>query len=118
MNNSLEKIELIDDFKDYQIDWLLSHFDIEFEEKVEDTVIQFIKDTAQCYINEMLYKDSEKLEKVNKALKNINEVSQSDSIEDKCYRYAVKYLQDIINGKTSIYDDIHFTESLYPKENK
>lgn len=85
MNNSFEKIELIDDFKDYQIDWLLSHFDIEFEEKIEDTVIQFIKDTAQCYINETLYKDSEKIEKIVNNVPSVWEEENNTSLKYESY---------------------------------
>ena len=85
MNKSLEKIELINDFKDYQIDWLLSHFDIEFEEKLEDTVIQFIKDTAQCYINEIPYKDSEKIEKIVNNVPSVWEEKNNTPLKYESY---------------------------------
>ena len=99
MNKSFEKIELIDDFKDYQIDWLLSHFDIEFEEKVEDTVIQFIKDTAQCYINEILYKDSEKMEKILNLVDETNKEMKTNNIKNSHLQNMCNSILNIINNE-------------------
>ena len=43
---------LINDFKDYQKEWLTSHNDIEFDRSEEDLILAFIDDTADCYISE------------------------------------------------------------------
>ena len=42
----------IDDFSKYQIDWLTSHNDIEFNKEEEDLIIRFLKDTAELYQKE------------------------------------------------------------------
>lgn len=111
MSDTLKLVELIDNFKDYQIDWLLSHNDIELDYTVEDEVVGFIKDTASCYINELFYKDTETLEKVYNALKQIIHMAKSDSIQDRCFRNAVKFIQDAIDGKKSEdYEDIYVKE--------
>jgi hypothetical protein len=43
---------IIDDFSKYQIDWLTSHNDIEFNKEEEDLIIRFLKDTAEMYQRE------------------------------------------------------------------
>ena len=43
---------IIDDFSNYQIDWLTSHNDIEFSKEEEDLIVRFIKDTAEMYQSE------------------------------------------------------------------
>jgi hypothetical protein len=43
---------IIDDFSNYQIDWLTSHNDIEFCKEEEDLIVRFIKDTAEMYQSE------------------------------------------------------------------
>jgi hypothetical protein len=43
---------IIDDFSNYQIDWLTSHNDIEFSKEEEDLIVRFIKDTAEMYQRE------------------------------------------------------------------
>ena len=43
---------LIEDFKDYQIEWLTSHNDIEFCPEEEELIVEFLKDTAGSYISE------------------------------------------------------------------
>ena len=43
---------LINDFKDYQKDWLTSHNDIEFNRHEEDLILSFLDDTADSYISE------------------------------------------------------------------
>ncbi len=39
-------------YRDYQIEWLMSHCDIELEPKLEQLIVQFLKDTAECFIRE------------------------------------------------------------------
>ena len=108
MSDLIQTIDTINDFKDYQIDWLRSRCDIELEDEVEDTIVQFIRDTAETYINELYYKDSEKLAKVYQALNQITNMAKSDSVQDKCFRNAVKFIQDAIDGKKSLdYEDIY-----------
>lgn len=111
MSDTLKLVELIDNFKDYQINWLLGHNDIELDDTVEDAVVNFIKDTASCYINEIFYKDTETLEKVYGALKQIMCMAKSNSVQDRCFRNAVKFIQDAIYGKKSEnYEDIYVKE--------
>lgn len=43
---------LILDFCEYQVEWLTSHNDIEFDKPEEDLILQFLEDTAKCYIAE------------------------------------------------------------------
>lgn len=111
MTDLIQIIDTVDDFKDYQIDWLRGHCDIELEDELEDVIVQFIRDTAETYINELYYKDSETLAKIYQALNQIVNMAKSDSIQDRCFRNAVKFIQDAIDGKKS--DNY---EDIYPKE--
>ena len=43
---------LIEDFKEYQIEWLTTHNDIEFCSEDEELIVRFLKDTAWTYIFE------------------------------------------------------------------
>lgn len=43
--------QTIEKFRDYQIEWLTAHNDIEFCEEEESLIIGFLKDTAECAIN-------------------------------------------------------------------
>ena len=43
---------LINDFREYQKEWLTSHNDIEFDRSDEDLVLTFLDDTADSYISE------------------------------------------------------------------
>ena len=43
---------LINDFRNYQKEWLTSHNDIEFDRSEEDLILVFLDDTADCYISE------------------------------------------------------------------
>lgn len=36
-------------FTEYQIDWLTSHCDLELEQELEEWVVRFLRDTAECY---------------------------------------------------------------------
>lgn len=44
--------DLISRFRDYQIEWLTSHNDIEFCEEEEKLIIGFLKDTAESFVLE------------------------------------------------------------------
>ena len=44
--------DLIRRFRDYQIEWLTSHNDIEFCEEEEKLIIGFLKDTAESFMRE------------------------------------------------------------------
>ena len=44
--------DLISRFRDYQIEWLTSHNDIEFCEEEEKLIIGFLKDTAESFMRE------------------------------------------------------------------
>ena len=43
---------LINDFMDYQKEWLTRHEDIEFNKAEEDLILTFLDETAGCYISE------------------------------------------------------------------
>ena len=43
---------VINDFRDYQKEWLTSHDDVEFIKPEEDCILEFLDDTADCYISE------------------------------------------------------------------
>ena len=44
--------DLIRKFRDYQIEWLTAHNDIEFCEEEEKLIIGFLKDTAESFMRE------------------------------------------------------------------
>ena len=44
----------INEFCEYQIEWLTAHNDIEFCEEEEQLIIRFLKDTAECFISEKM----------------------------------------------------------------
>ena len=44
--------DVISRFRDYQIEWLTSHNDIEFCEEEEKLIIGFLKDTAESFMRE------------------------------------------------------------------
>jgi len=44
--------QLIKRFCDYQVNWLMSHNDIELEPQMEELIINFLRDTASCFILE------------------------------------------------------------------
>jgi len=43
---------IINEFNCYQTEWLTSHSDIEFAPKEEALIVQFLKDTADSFIDE------------------------------------------------------------------
>lgn len=43
---------VIDEFREYQKEWLTSHNDIELKKPIEDLIIAFIEDTADGFIQE------------------------------------------------------------------
>ena len=43
---------LINDFREYQKEWLTSHNDIEFDRPDADLILEFLDDTANSYILE------------------------------------------------------------------
>lgn len=43
---------VIDKFREYQKEWLISHNDIELKKPIEDLIIAFIEDTADGFIQE------------------------------------------------------------------
>lgn len=47
------KKDAIQKFHDYQVEWLLSHCDLELEPQLEEWVVRFLHDTANCYMMEM-----------------------------------------------------------------
>lgn len=46
------KPDTIQKFHDYQVEWLKSHYDIELEPQLEEMIIRFLHDTANCYMKE------------------------------------------------------------------
>ena len=47
------KKDTIQKFHDYQVEWLLAHCDLELEPQLEEWVVRFLHDTANCYMMEM-----------------------------------------------------------------
>ena len=47
------KKDIIQKFHDYQVEWLKSHYDIELERQLEEMIIRFLHDTANCYMMEI-----------------------------------------------------------------
>lgn len=45
--------DTIQKFNDYQVEWLLSHCDLELEPQLEEWVVRFLHDTANCYMMEI-----------------------------------------------------------------
>ena len=45
--------DTIQKFHDYQVEWLKSHYDIELEPQLEEMIIRFLHDTANCYMMEV-----------------------------------------------------------------
>ena len=46
------KKDIVQKFHDYQVDWLKSHYDIELEPQLEEMIVRFLHDTANCYMME------------------------------------------------------------------
>lgn len=53
-----ERNEIIQKFRDYQIEWLTSHCDIELEPELETWVVRFLCDTADCFDMEVEHEDN------------------------------------------------------------
>ena len=47
------KKDIIQKFHDYQVEWLKSHYDIELEPQLEEMIVRFLHDTANCYMMEV-----------------------------------------------------------------
>lgn len=47
------KKDIIQKFHDYQVEWLKSHYDIEVEPQLEEMIVRFLHDTANCYMMEV-----------------------------------------------------------------
>jgi len=47
------KKDIIQKFHDYQVEWLTNHYDLEFEPTLENLVVRFLHDTANCFMMEM-----------------------------------------------------------------
>jgi len=47
-----QKKDIVHNIRDYQIEWLKSHNDIKLAPELEDLIINFIQDTAKCYLME------------------------------------------------------------------
>ena len=45
-------VAIIPDFVKYQIEWLTSHKDLEFEPVIEDAIVKMLKDTGKSFIDE------------------------------------------------------------------
>lgn len=46
-------IDVIKDFHDYQVGWLTSHHDITLSPEEENLILNFLHDTADCYVLEV-----------------------------------------------------------------
>ena len=50
VSNESKMETIINQFRDYQIEWLKSHNDLKFEPAIEEILVQFLLDTAECFI--------------------------------------------------------------------
>lgn len=46
-------VDVIKDFHDYQVGWLTSHHDITLSPEEENLILNFLHDTADCYVLEV-----------------------------------------------------------------
>ena len=53
------KKDTVQKFHDYQVEWLLSHCDLELEPRLEEWVVRFLHDTANCYMMEIDRKEGD-----------------------------------------------------------
>lgn len=52
------KKDTIQKFHDYQVEWMLSHCDLELDPQLEKWVVRFLHDTANCYMMEIDMEDT------------------------------------------------------------
>lgn len=45
-----ERKDIVQKFHDYQVEWLKSHNDIQFDNQTEEMVVRFLHDTANRFI--------------------------------------------------------------------
>lgn len=45
--------DIIQHFHDYQVEWLKNHCDIELEPELEELIVRYLHDTADCFVMEM-----------------------------------------------------------------
>ena len=61
MSDIIKILDTIDNFKDYQIEWLRGHCDIDLGDELEDLIIRFLEDTASCYREEFLFNEIQRM---------------------------------------------------------
>ena len=52
-------VAIIPDFVKYQIEWLTSHKDLEFEPVIEDAIVKMLQDTGKSFIDEQAVETSQ-----------------------------------------------------------
>jgi hypothetical protein len=89
---------IIDDFSNYQIDWLTSHNDIEFCKEEEDLIVRFIKDTAEMYQSENQCEDcisrNELLSRIDAERKHLLDIKM-DGAEHVIVHHARRIIEDM-----------------------
>lgn len=70
-------VAIIPDFVKYQIEWLTSHNDLEFEPVIEDAIIQMLKDTGKSFIDEQAVEISQ-----------IDHIAESDRMVERAAESA------------------------------
>lgn len=83
-------VDIIPDFVRYQIEWLTSHNDLEFEPVIESALVQMLKDTGKSFINEWTAETSQADHTANsgKKVERTDESSQNVKDEDLIQRKA------------------------------
>lgn len=88
---------IIDNFLKYQIEWLTSHNDIEFNKEEEDLIIRFLRDTAEMYQRENECEDCISRQAVDTL---VDELARAISDERCCMsrgRSTATIMQDILD---------------------
>ena len=52
----------MDEFHDYQIEWLTNHYDLVLELQLEELIVRFLHDTANMYMLEMERRTDEQID--------------------------------------------------------
>lgn len=83
-------VDIIPDFVKYQIEWLTSHDDLEFEPAIKDAIVQMLQDTGKSFIDEQAVETSQidHIAESGRMVERTAETAQNVSDSDLVYRKA------------------------------
>ena len=83
-------VAIIPDFVKYQIEWLTSHDDLEFEPAIKDAIVQMLQDTGKSFIDEQAVETSQidHIAESGRMVERTAETAQNVSDSDLVYREA------------------------------